>query len=260
MVGGQARQPICWPHQSLARGRLRDSLRGLHHRRAQRGRRGCRLTPSSNFRSARRLANGGKAATMLLATVPAAFQYGLWDSNPQDRCRRLELLLLTELDSTSYWQAATAAAWRRSRGYFVLASLLWLAATFSSAERITWMQALAGMAAGVILWGFYFALGFRAFARGRQANQLGVVLTLLLPLATALLAHSDWRMLAILLPPGSVYFGSTESPNLWWLIGPASAAAFRSIPLRTLVAAARRIGIAVRWYDAIRTTTPNAQA
>ena len=160
-------------------------------------------------------------ALMLLATVPAAFQYGLWDSNAQDRCRRLELLLLTELDGHSYWQAATAAAWRRSRGYFTLAILLWLAAAF--AERITWIQGLAGISAGAILWGFYFTLGFRAFSRGTQANLLGIFLTLVLPIVTGLLAQSDWRTLAVLLPPGGVYFGSTESPNLWWMIGPLSA-------------------------------------
>jgi hypothetical protein len=160
-------------------------------------------------------------ALMVLATVPAAFQYGLWDSNAQDRCRRLELLLLTQLDGRSYWQAATAAAWRRSRGYFILALLLWLAA--ACAGRITGMQALAGISAGVILWGFYFALGFRAFARGTQANGLGLVLTLLLPLVTGLLAHSDWQLLAVLLPPGSVYFGATTSPNLWWMLGPLAA-------------------------------------
>ena len=38
------------------------------------------------------------AALVVLAAVPAAFQYGLWDSSAQDRCRRLELLLLTDLD------------------------------------------------------------------------------------------------------------------------------------------------------------------
>ncbi len=185
------------------------------------------------------------SSLMLLATVPAAFQYGLWDSNPQDRCRRLELLLLTQLDGASYWQAATAAAWRRSRGYFALASLLWLAAAF--AERIAWRQALAGMAAGVILWGFYFALGFRAFTRGRQANRLGVVLTLLLPLMTVLLAHSDWRMLAILLPPGSVYFGSTESTNLWWALGPCSAAVFALLLARwSLLRGEAELRL---WYD-----------
>lgn len=157
-------------------------------------------------------------ALMVLATVPAAFQYGLWDSGAQDRGRRLELLLLTDLDGIAYWQAACAAAWRRSRGYFVLGVILWLAAAI--ADRITWMQALAGLSAGVILWGFYFALGFRAFVRGVQSNRLGVTLTLLLPLVTVLLAHTDWRFLAILLPPGSVYFGATDSPNLLWLLGP----------------------------------------
>jgi hypothetical protein len=162
-------------------------------------------------------------ALLVLAAVPAAFQYGLWDSTAQDRSRRLELLLLTELDGRAYWQAACAAAWRRGRGYFLLAMFLCLAAAL--AGRITWVQCLAAMAAGVILWAVYFALGFRAFARGTQANQLGMVLTLLVPIATALLAHSEWQMLAVLLPPGSIYFGATSSPNLWWLIGPLSAGA-----------------------------------
>lgn len=160
-------------------------------------------------------------ALMLLATVPAAFQYGLWDSNAQDRCRRLELLLLTELDGRSFWQAAASAAWRRSRGYFVLSMFLWIVA--ACAETIAPIQALAGIAAGVLLWSFYFALGFRAFAKGVQANQLGLVLTLLLPIATLVLAQNDWRQVAILLPPGSVYFGSTDVPNLWWLMGPLTA-------------------------------------
>ena len=56
---------------------------------------------------------GGVAALttglVLLAAVPAAFQYGLWDSNAQDRCRRLELLLLTDLEARDYWHAAAAA-------------------------------------------------------------------------------------------------------------------------------------------------------
>src|ERR1019366_6623554 len=93
-------------------------------------------------------------ALMMLATVPAAFQYGLWDSNTHDRCRRLELLLLTRLNGLAYWQAALAAAWRRSRGYFVIAIFMWMAAALGG--RITWMQALAGLTAGTILWGLYF--------------------------------------------------------------------------------------------------------
>ena len=36
-------------------------------------------------------------AMCVLAAVPAAFQYGLWDSTITNRCKRLELLLLSEL-------------------------------------------------------------------------------------------------------------------------------------------------------------------
>src|SRR5262249_47050159 len=60
---------------------------------------------------------------VLLAAVPAAFQYGLWDSSVQDRCRRLELLLMTGLRPRDYWGAASAAAWQRGRGYFSVAVL-----------------------------------------------------------------------------------------------------------------------------------------
>ncbi|MBI2808889.1 MAG: hypothetical protein HYX68_28235 [Planctomycetes bacterium] len=163
-------------------------------------------------------------ALMLLATVPAAFQYGLWDSNAHDRCRRLELLLLTDLDGASFWQAASAAACRRGRGYFVLAIFLLLAAAI--AGQITWVQVAAGLSAGVILWGFYFTLGFRAFASGRQANQLGIALTVLFPLVTMLLAHTEWRNLAALMPPGSVYFASTGAASPWWLLSSLALAVF----------------------------------
>src|SRR5437868_9081876 len=87
------------------------------------------------------------AALVVLAAVPAAFQYGLWDSNTQDRCRRLELLLLTRLGARDYWEAAAAAAWRRGRGYFAVAALLWLAAVV--AGQVTWAQGLAALGAGV---------------------------------------------------------------------------------------------------------------
>src|SRR5207248_3581622 len=86
-------------------------------------------------------------ALVVLAAVPAAFQYGLWDSNAQDRCRRLELLLLTGLDAHDYWEAAAAAAWRRGRGYFSVAGLLCVAAVV--AGRLHVLQGLTLMAAGV---------------------------------------------------------------------------------------------------------------
>src|SRR6202043_2290670 len=91
---------------------------------------------------------------VLLSAVPAAFQYGLWDSNVSDRCRRLELLLLTELQPGDYWRAAAAAAWRRGRGYFAVALLLWLSAAL--AGRTGAVPLLAALAAGGILWAVYF--------------------------------------------------------------------------------------------------------
>ena len=65
-------------------------------------------------------------ALVVMSAVPAAFQYGLWDSSALDRCRKLELLLLTDLEARDYWQAAAAAAWTRGRGYFAVAVLLWV--------------------------------------------------------------------------------------------------------------------------------------
>ena len=140
---------------------------------------------------------------VVLAATPAAFQYGLWDSNAHDRCRRLELLLLSRLEAGDYWNAAAAAAWKRGRGYFGVALLLWASAVV--AGQTTLCQAVAAVAGGVLLWGLYFALGFRAFARGAQANGLGMLLTVGLPLAAYALFRLDWPALAALTPPGCVY-------------------------------------------------------
>jgi hypothetical protein len=154
---------------------------------------------------------------VVLAAVPAAFQYGLWDSNAQDRCRRLELLLLTGLEPRDYWQAAAAAAWRRGRGYFIVAVILWLAA--ASAGQMNAGQVAGALAAGVLLWSLYFTLGFRAFSNGMQANGLGSLLTLGLPLVAAGLGRSAWPALAALVPPGNVYQISAGKPSLAWAAG-----------------------------------------
>lgn len=155
-------------------------------------------------------------ALVMLAAVPAAFQYGLWDSNVQDRCRRLELLLLTELDPVDYWQAAAAAAWKRGRGYLLIALVLWSAGMVSG--QVTVLQLLAALTAAIVLWALYFAVGFWAFMRGHQANVLGLVLTLGLPMATYMLYQLHIPFLAGLLPPGSVYQATAGLPT--WLIGP----------------------------------------
>jgi hypothetical protein len=154
----------------------------------------------------------------LLAAVPAAFQYGLWDSTTQDRCRRLELLLLTELNGRDYYEAAAAAAWRRGRGYFLVAGILWLA-VFAAGRATAW-QVLGAAAAAVVLWGTYFTLGFRAFARGRQANGLGSLLTLGLPFGAYALNRAGLPAAAALTPPGSVYAPLATGPGYTWLPGP----------------------------------------
>jgi hypothetical protein len=155
---------------------------------------------------------------VILAAVPAAFQYGLWDSNAQDRCRRLELLLLTDLEARDYWRAAAAAAWQRGRGYFAVAVLLWAAAAL--AGQVGLAAAIAALAAAVVLWGLYFSLGFRAFARGLQATRLGLLLTVGLPLLAFSLHRAGWHVLARWLPPGSVHGAAAGSLPVEWLAGP----------------------------------------
>jgi len=183
-------------------------------------------------------------ALVVLAAVPAAWQYGLWDSNAHDRCKRLELLLLTGLEPRDYWDAATAAAWRRGRGYFWVAGILWLAALVSGQANLP--QVLAAVAASVLLWTLYFALGFRAFARGMQANGLGSLLTLGVPTVTYVLFVRGWPALGALLPPGSV-FSALQGMPASWVIGPlAMGAGALWLSRRTLASCDADLR---RWYD-----------
>jgi hypothetical protein len=188
---------------------------------------------------------GLATALVLLAAVPAAFQYGLWDSNAQDRCRRLELLLLTRLQPRDYWNAAAAAAWRRGRGYFGVALILWAAA--AAAGRMPVVQLVTAFAGGVLLWACYFTLGFRAFARGLQANGLGMLLTVGLPLAAFALYQLGGADTASLVPPGFVYGASVGPTSLVGLCGPLLLAA------GTLIVARRALqhcdAELRRWYD-----------
>jgi hypothetical protein len=184
-------------------------------------------------------------ALVVLAAVPASFQYGLWDSNSQDRCRRLELLLLTRLGARDYWEAAAAAAWRRGRGYFAVALLLWLAAV--GAGRVGVLQATAAAATGVLLWALYFAIGFRAFSRGLQANGLGLALTLGLPLAAVLCWRAGWPGLGAIVPPGGVYAAVAGGAGLGWFFGSILAGALTLAVTRLALASCDRDLRA--WYD-----------
>ncbi len=161
-------------------------------------------------------------ALVVLAAVPAAFQYGLWDSSQQERCRRLELLLLSRLTARDYWQAAWAAAWHRGRGYFLTALLLWTAAAWT--RPLGFVSALLGVLTGVLLWNVYFALGFRGFARGVRATSMGIGLTVGLPAAVFLLQQLGGPHLAGFLPPGTLYYSSASAPMWAWLPGAMAAA------------------------------------
>jgi hypothetical protein len=185
------------------------------------------------------------AALVVLAAVPAAFQYGLWDSNTHERCRRLELLLLTRLTAVDYWRAAALAAWRRGRGYFCVAVLLWAAAVLRGAIGVE--QGLAALATGIILWGLYFALGFRAFSRGMEANLLGLALTLGLPGLAFVFRQFGWPTLAALVPPGSLYYAAGFAPSLAWVLGGILSALAALLVAR--LALVQCDGELRRWYD-----------
>jgi hypothetical protein len=185
------------------------------------------------------------AALVVLSAVPAAFQYGLWDSNNQDRCRRLELLLLTELQPQDYWNAAASAAWRRGRGYFLVALILWGSALAGGRLAVT--GAAASGAAATLLWGLYFALGFRAFARGRHANGLGLLLTVGLPLAAFALGRLGWPEARSSLPPGMVYQAGAGSTGPAWLLACClCAGAALLVARRSLAECDSRLR---QWYD-----------
>jgi hypothetical protein len=192
---------------------------------------------------------GGIAALatclVLLAAVPASFQYGLWDSNAQNRCRRLELLLLTDLQPRDYWNAAAAAAWKRGRGYFVVALILWAAAAV--AGQMNAGQAAVAIGAAVLLWALYFALGFQAFSRGTQANGLGMVLTVALPVLALVLYQLGCPLVGSWLPPGAVYSAASGGLSWAWLAGPCVIAAFALLTARrSLLQCDSELR---RWYD-----------
>jgi hypothetical protein len=182
---------------------------------------------------------------VVLSAVPAAFQYGLWDSSPQDRCRRLELLLLTHLDARDYWEAAAAAACRRGRGYLGVALLLWVAAALAGRSSLS--QLATALATAILLWALDFALGFRAFSRGMQANALGLLLTLGLPAAAYALTRLAGPLAGSLSPPGLVYSASAGVLSPVSVVSPAIVAGL------TLVVARRSLrdcdSQLRRWYD-----------
>jgi hypothetical protein len=182
----------------------------------------------------------------LLAAVPAAYQYGLWDSSIPERCKRLETYLPTKLNAFDYLHASLSASWNRGRGYFVTAVFLWLAA--AAGGRLTLAALLVAVACALALFLLYFAIGFRAFASARGNTSLGFALTVVLPLAAWALGGNGFPSLAGLTPPGSVFFaissGRIDRSAL------AAVAAMIGVALYLLWQACRTFDGEIRtWYD-----------
>jgi hypothetical protein len=186
------------------------------------------------------------ASMCVLAAVPAAFQFGLWDPTVADRCKRLELLLLTDLTAGDYWHASRAAAWRRGRDYFWIACIVWVALAVSG--RAHWYQSLAAAAGGVALWAFSFAVGFRAFSTGTQAGGTASTLTLGFPLLLFALLQADLEPVAAFVPTAACYLPVRSGVTWAW------AAGFATLIAATVVVARRGLAgcdanLRV-WFDA----------
>ena len=183
---------------------------------------------------------------VVLAAVPAAFQYGLWDSNRMERSRKLELLLLTRLTGIDYWRASAAAAWARGRGYFFAALLLWTAAAIAQPQAL--LPYVDALAAGIILWVLYFALGFRAFTRGSSGGNLGLLLTIGLPVLAYALFRQGGSGASALIPPGAVYVaGSGGDNSLALLLGSTLATVIALLVSRRAIARCKPSLAA--WYE-----------
>jgi hypothetical protein len=156
-------------------------------------------------------------AMCVLAAVPAAFQYGLWDPTVSDRCKRLELLLLSDLGGRDYWHASLAAAWRRGRGYLAIAAVLWVA--LAASGRAAWYEALAAALGGAGLWAFSFAVGFRAFSTGNQASGVASLLTLGLPFLLFALVRANLMTLAAFVPTAACYLPLATGVTWGWAAG-----------------------------------------
>jgi hypothetical protein len=182
---------------------------------------------------------------VVLACVPAVFQYGLWDATPADRIRRLELLLLSDLTGRDYAHAALAASWVRGRGYLLGAGMLWLAVALSG--RNDWSEVIASALGSAVLWGLSFAVGFRSFAAGNQTNGIASIMTLGLPCVLVFAVRSGYRDAAQALPQGWVY-GPVASGITWqWYAGTAIGAALTTGLIRASLKSC--VNDLQKWYD-----------
>jgi len=185
-------------------------------------------------------------AMAIMAMVPAIFQFGLWDASAQDRCKRLELLLLTDLGGADYFHASLAASWRRGRGYLCIAAMLWIALALGG--RIDFASAVAAAMGGIVLWAFGFAVGFRAFSTGHQTSGLSSLVVMGMPMMLFGLMRAGQYQLAGLLPVGLCHLPASTGANAGWFCGMAITSGFTAYLIHSGLKHCDRD--LRRWYDA----------
>ncbi|MDA7980174.1 MAG: hypothetical protein MPJ50_15520 [Pirellulales bacterium] len=157
------------------------------------------------------------AACLQMALVPTAFLAGLWDSNMQERCGRLELLLTTPLGGKQFLTASLKAAWIRGRGYILCLLVMWAATAASG--KISWSSCIVLCCLSLAYAALCFATAFAHFARAstdKAITSRGFVWAVIAPLVTVGLFLAGAPRLAALTPLGTIYIAAT--PRHTWSV------------------------------------------
>ncbi len=184
---------------------------------------------------------------VLLAAVPAAYQFGLWDPSPTERLKKLELLLLTDLQPRDFLAASWSASAHRGGWYLSFALILLAAGNW--AGRFTPMQATLILMAMIGLIGLYFAIGFYFLAR-TTSTLVGMTLCVVFPALTYFDMTRSGGSLGQFLPTGTLT-GAIQNPT-WLLAGIVILQA--SVAIGLLIHATRQLDTQLRqWYSSAKT-------
>lgn len=146
------------------------------------------------------------AFALQYALVATAFLPGLWDSTPQQRASRFELLLVSPCEPSEYLLAGAAAGWTRGKWYLGAMTIVWTGAVF--AGRIGWGAWFCLHAVAAVYCLAYFALAFRNFTRlttERDVGLWGLGMSVGFPCLTVALFWLKLPIAAACTPLGAAY-------------------------------------------------------
>lgn len=153
---------------------------------------------------------GGQAMLGVFALqfglVATAFLSGLWDSNPQQRVGRLELLLVSPLEAQQFLEGSIAASWTRGKQFLAMAVFVWTMAVL--ADRIAWWNLALLLPCAAIYVFAYFALAFRNFTfvkSDRASASWGMAMSLGSPFLTMACFMSGFGKLGAVTPLGGIF-------------------------------------------------------